>query len=392
MRLFGRIAELLNIANTLKKDAEKIQSITGLIPDSYFSATKIRWILENVSGARKLAQEGKLLFGNSDTWLLWNLTNEKSYLTDATNASRTMIYDIAKNQWSQELLELFNIPETMLPKVLDNAANFGTTNILGEKIMIGSVAGDQQSAAIGQACLQPGESKSTYGTGCFMLLNTGEKKITSQNKLLSTIAYRVNGKTCYALEGSIFVAGAAVQWLRDLLKIIKSASETEELYKQADPNQAVYLIPAFTGLGAPHWNSEVRGAIFGLTRNTGIAELVKATIDSVCYQTKDLIAGTEKDSKLNIKEIKVDGGMANNTSFLQMLSNLLQVEVIKPKIVETTALGVAYLAALQIGMLKDLSEIKSKWQKDNSYTPQLKKESANKQYQKWQQLISKLLN
>lgn len=377
---------------SLKTKAKKIQKITGLIPDAYFSASKIRWILENVTGAKKLALEGKLLFGTADSWLLWNLTKERFHRTDVTNASRTMIYDLAKNSWSTELLELFGIPLKMLPQVLDNAAHFGTTKILGTEIIIGGVAGDQQAAAIGQACIKEGEVKSTYGTGCFIILNTGKKKLTSQNKLLTTIAYRLHGKTSYALEGSIFFAGGTIQWLRDLLKIIKTAAESEALYQQADPNQAVYLIPAFTGLGAPYWKTDVRGAIFGLTRNTGIAELVKAAIDSVCYQTKDLVIAIEKDSKLVLKQIKVDGGMVTNDSFLQFLSDLLQSEIVRPKIIETTALGAAYLAALQVGILKNLDEIQSKWKQDKLFSAKLSKTIANQKYKVWKQFIAKLLS
>lgn len=378
--------------NTLQSKAKKIQKITGLLPDSYFSASKIRWILENVVGAKKLAKEEKLLFGTSDSWLIWNLTKEHLHLTDASNASRTMIYDIEKNEWSAELLELFGIPKNMLPKVLDNAADFGEIEVLGAKVKIGGVAGDQQAAAIGQACTSKGELKSTYGTGCFMILNTGKKKIPSQNKLLTTIAYRLQGKTSYALEGSIFIAGAAIQWLRDLLKIIKTSKETEALYQKADPIQAVYLIPAFTGLGAPYWKSDARGALFGLTRNTGIAELVKAAIDSVCYQTKDLVIAIQKDSGLTIKELKVDGGMVANDSFLQALSDSLQSKVVRPKIIETTALGAAYLAALQVGILQDLEEIKTKWQKDKLFSAKLDKVIAKQKYQTWQKWIAKLLN
>ena len=299
--------------------SEKIQKITGLIIDSYFSATKIKWLLENINGARELANKGELLFGTIDTWIIWNLTEGKNHVTDATNASRTMIFDIKKNTWSSQLLKLFEIPEHILPEVKNCADDFGTTSKFGGEIKIGGVAGDQQAAAIGQACLNAGSVKSTYGTGCFMIMNTGEELKLSKNKLLSTIAYRIDNKNYYALEGSIFIAGAAVQWLRDSLKLINTASETDDLYNQADPTQKIYLVPAFTGLGAPYWDGEARGSIFGLTRNTGIPEMVKAAIDSVAYQTKDLLLAMEKDSGMKINVIRVDGGMVNNESFLQFL-------------------------------------------------------------------------
>ena len=338
--------------NKLKEQghADDILNITGLIVDSYFSATKIKWLLDNISDARELANKGELLFGTIDTWIIWNLTKGASHVTDATNASRTMIFDIKKNIWSNKLLKLFDIPAAILPEVKDCAADFGIASLLDKEIKIGGVAGDQQAAAIGQACLNPGSVKSTYGTGCFMIMNTGEDLKISTNKLLSTIAYRIDGKTSYALEGSIFIAGAAVQWLRDSLKIISDAEETNELYNQADPSQKIYLVPAFTGLGAPYWDGEARGSIFGLTRNSGIPEMVKAAIDSVAYQTKDLLLAMEKDSGLKINVIRVDGGMVKNESFLQFLSSLLQINVDRPTIIETTALGAAYLAGYQAGI------------------------------------------
>ena len=332
--------------NKLKEQghADDILNITGLIVDSYFSATKIKWLLDNISEARELANKGELLFGTIDTWIIWNLTNGKNHVTDATNASRTMIYDIKKNVWSTKLLKLFDIPEDILPEVKDCADDFGLASLFDKEIKIGGVAGDQQAAAIGQACLSPGSVKSTYGTGCFMIMNTGEDLKVSTNKLLSTIAYRIDGKTSYALEGSIFIAGAAVQWLRDSLKIISDAQETNDLYNQADTTQKIYLVPAFSGLGAPYWDGEARGSMFGLTRNTGIPEMVKAAIDSVAYQTKDLLLAMEKDSGMKINVIRVDGGMVNNESFVQFLSSLLLTNVDRPTIIETTSLGAAYLA------------------------------------------------
>ena len=371
--------------NKLKEQghADDILNITGLIVDSYFSATKIKWLLDNISDARELANKGELLFGTIDTWIIWNLTKGASHVTDATNASRTMIYDIKKNIWSTKLLKLFDIPKAILPEVKDCAAEFGIASLLDKEIKIGGVAGDQQAAAIGQACLNPGSVKSTYGTGCFMIMNTGEDLKISTNKLLSTIAYRIDGKTSYALEGSIFIAGAAVQWLRDSLKIISDAEETNELYNQADPSQKIYLVPAFTGLGAPYWDGEARGSIFGLTRNSGIPEMVKAAIDSVAYQTKDLLLAMEKDSGLKIKVIRVDGGMVKNESFLQFLSSLLQINVDRPTIIETTALGAAYLAGYQVGIFKEMEEISSKWKSEKVFVQKMHKKEVKYLYNGW---------
>ena len=371
--------------NKLKEQghADDILNITGLIVDSYFSATKIKWLLDNISDARELANKGELLFGTIDTWIIWNLTKGASHVTDATNASRTMIFDIKKNIWSNKLLKLFDIPATILPEVKDCAADFGIASLLDKEIKIGGVAGDQQAAAIGQACLNPGSVKSTYGTGCFMIMNTGEDLKISTNKLLSTIAYRIDGKTSYALEGSIFIAGAAVQWLRDSLKIITDAEETNELYNQADPSQKIYLVPAFTGLGAPYWDGEARGSIFGLTRNSGIPEMVKAAIDSVAYQTKDLLLAMEKDSGLKINVIRVDGGMVKNESFLQFLSSLLQINVDRPTIIETTALGAAYLAGYQAGIFKNMEEISSKWKSEKVFVQKLHKKEVKYLYNGW---------
>ena len=363
--------------------SEKIQKITGLIIDSYFSATKIKWLLENINGAKERADKGELLFGTIDSWIIWNLTEGKSHVTDATNASRTMIFDIKKNTWSSQLLKLFEIPEHILPEVKNCADDFGTTSKFGGEIKIGGVAGDQQAAAIGQACLNAGSVKSTYGTGCFMIMNTGEELKLSKNKLLSTIAYRVDNKNYYALEGSIFIAGAAVQWLRDSLKLINTASETDDLYNQADPTQKIYLVPAFTGLGAPYWDGEARGSIFGLTRNTGIPEMVKAAIDSVAYQTKDLLLAMEKDSGMKINVIRVDGGMVNNESFLQFLSSLLQTNVDRPTIIETTALGAAYLAGYQSGLFESMDEIFHKWKSEKVFVQKLHKKEVKYLYNGW---------
>ena len=371
--------------NKLKEQghADDILNITGLIVDSYFSATKIKWLLDNISEARELANKGELLFGTIDTWIIWNLTNGKNHVTDATNASRTMIYDIKKNVWSTKLLKLFDIPEDILPEVKDCADDFGLASLFDKEIKIGGVAGDQQAAAIGQACLSPGSVKSTYGTGCFMIMNTGEDLKVSTNKLLSTIAYRIDGKTSYALEGSIFIAGAAVQWLRDSLKIISDAQETNDLYNQADTTQNIYLVPAFSGLGAPYWDGEARGSMFGLTRNTGIPEMVKAAIDSVAYQTKDLLLAMEKDSGMKINVIRVDGGMVNNESFVQFLSSLLLTNVDRPTIIETTSLGAAYLAGYQSKLFRSLSDIDSKWKSERVFEPKIHKKEVKYLYNGW---------
>ncbi|MDB2636719.1 MAG: glycerol kinase GlpK [Alphaproteobacteria bacterium] len=371
--------------NKLKEQghADDILNITGLIVDSYFSATKIKWLLDNISEARELANKGELLFGTIDTWIIWNLTNGKNHVTDATNASRTMIYDIKKNVWSTKLLKLFDIPENILPEVKDCADDFGLASLFDKEIKIGGVAGDQQAAAIGQACLSPGSVKSTYGTGCFMIMNTGEDLKVSTNKLLSTIAYRIDGKTSYALEGSIFIAGAAVQWLRDSLKIISDAQETNDLYNQADTSQKIYLVPAFSGLGAPYWDGEARGSMFGLTRNTGIPEMVKAAIDSVAYQTKDLLLAMEKDSGMKINVIRVDGGMVNNESFVQFLSSLLLTNVDRPTIIETTSLGAAYLAGYQSKLFRSLSDIDSKWKSERVFEPKIHKKEVKYLYNGW---------
>ena len=371
--------------NKLKEQghADDILNITGLIVDSYFSATKIKWLLDNISEARELANKGELLFGTIDTWIIWNLTNGKNHVTDATNASRTMIYDIKKNVWSTKLLKLFDIPEDILPEVKDCADDFGLASLFDKEIKIGGVAGDQQAAAIGQACLSPGSVKSTYGTGCFMIMNTGEDLKVSTNKLLSTIAYRIDGKTSYALEGSIFIAGAAVQWLRDSLKIISDAQETNDLYNQADTTQKIYLVPAFSGLGAPYWDGEARGSMFGLTRNTGIPEMVKAAIDSVAYQTKDLLLAMEKDSGMKINVIRVDGGMVNNESFVQFLSSLLLTNVDRPTIIETTSLGAAYLAGYQSKLFRNLSDIDSKWKSERVFEPKIHKKEVKYLYNGW---------
>ncbi len=365
-----------------------IQSKTGLLLDAYFSASKIRWILDNVPGAREQAERGELAFGTVDTFLLWRLTGGRSHRTDATNASRTLLFNIHDQCWDKELLELFDVPASLLPEVLDSAADFGTsdTQILGAAVPIAGIAGDQQAAAFGQCCFQQGMAKSTYGTGCFLLLNTGDKALNSENRLLSTIAYRLNGKVTYALEGSIFMAGATMQWLRDGLKLFHDAAETEALALQSDKSTQVMFVPAFTGLGAPYWDADARGAIFGLTRDTGIKELVSAALLSVCYQTRDLQKAMQADG-VRPDTLRVDGGMARNDFVLQNLADLLGCRVDRPQVTETTALGVAWLAGLQMGMHESLESIAGQWQLDRSFTPQKDKQWRDERYALWQDAV-----
>ena len=378
------------IKGTIKE--VNIQKISGLIIDPYFSATKIKWIIENNVVAKKLLESSSLLFGTIDTWLLWNLTEKKSHLTDITNASRTMLFDPQNEQWSKKLLDIFKIPKKILPKVEENSYNFGSTKLFGDEIIIGGMAGDQQSATIGQACFNQGQSKSTYGTGCFLLMNIGNKFRVSSNKLLTTVAYKINGKKMYCYEGSIFVAGSSIQWLRDKLFFFKDSKETDKLYSKANIEEKIVSVPALTGLGAPYWNPNVRGAIFGLTRNTSIAEIVKATLDSLCFQTLDLINSMQKDSKTRLKEIRVDGGMINNNNFIQSLSNISQINIIKPKNIETTSLGVAYLAALQVGLLKNTKQIEKLWKKNRIFKPKVSKKKINAQIKIWKKTIKLLIN
>lgn len=367
-----------------------IQQRTGLLLDPYFSASKIRWILDHVEGAQAAAERGELAFGTVDTYLLWRLTGGRSHYTDATNASRTLLFNIHTQRWDEELLTLFNVPPALLPEVLDSAADFGTSeaSILGAPIPIAGIAGDQQAAAFGQCCFEPGMAKSTYGTGCFLLLNTGETALQSQNRLLTTVAYRLEGKVTYALEGSIFMAGATMQWLRDGLKLFKDAEETEELARQADKDMHVLMVPAFTGLGAPYWDADARGAIFGLTRDTGIKELVTAALLSVCYQTRDLQKAMEADGE-RPDTLRVDGGMARNDFVLQNLADLLGCRVDRPRVTETTSLGVAWLAGLQCGLYDSLQSIAQHWQLDRSFEPQKDKAWRDARYLLWQDAVSR---
>jgi len=367
---------------------------TGLLIDSYFSGTKISWILDQVPGARQRAEGGELCFGTVDSFLLFRLSGGRTHATDATNASRTMLFNIHDNCWDKELLELLRVPQAMLPEVKDCAADFGASDpeLFGTAIAIRGIAGDQQAALVGQACFSPGMIKSTYGTGCFIVLNTGDQPVRSRNRLLTTIGYRLSGKTTYALEGSIFVAGAAVQWMRDAMGLIESAADTGKLARQADINQDVYLVPAFTGLGAPHWDADARGAIFGITRATGPAELSKAALESVCYQTRDLLEAMHGDwPGMADTVLRVDGGMVASNYTMQFLADILSAPVDRPVVLETTALGAAYLAGLGCGLLPPPEEFSGSWKRDKRFTPDLDQAVRARKYQGWQEAVRRTL-
>jgi len=369
---------------------------TGLLLDPYFSATKLGWILDHVDSARARAEAGDLLFGTVDTYLIWRLTGGRSHVTDATNAARTMMYNIIDGGWDDELLALFNIPRAMLPDVRDSSGEFGFTRpdlFGGASLPILGVAGDQQAATVGQACFEPGMTKSTYGTGCFALMNTGDKAVFSRNKLLTTIAYQLNGKPVYALEGSIFIAGAVVQWLRDGLKMITTAAETEALAKAANMTEQVYLVPAFTGLGAPYWNAECRGAIFGLTRNTGPQEIARAALESIAFQTRDLIEAMREDwGSEGQTVLRIDGGMVANDWAMQNLANQLLAPVDRPQVTETTASGAAYLAGLAAGICPSPQEFAANWSLEKRFDPALSPAEANRLYQGWRKAVARLLH
>ena len=368
--------------------SEWLASKTGLLLDPYFSATKIAWLLDHVPDARAQAEAGELAFGTIDSWLLWQLTGGATHATDATNASRTALFNIHSQQWDDELLTFFKVPRRLLPEVRDSAADFGHTDpaLFGAAIPIRGIAGDQQAALIGQACFAPGMGKSTYGTGCFVVLNTGSQCVRSANRLLSTVAYRLNGQTTYALEGSIFVAGAAVQWLRDAVHLIQSAGESEALARSLTDSQGVYLVPAFTGLGAPYWDPQARGAILGLTRDTGLAHIVRAALESVAYQTRDLLDAMTADS-LAPTELRVDGGMVINEWLMQFLADTLQVSVLRPQVTETTALGAAFLAGLGAGVYQTLEQISALWAKQKTFTPVMPATQAAQLMQGWRAAI-----
>ncbi len=368
---------------------------TGLLLDPYFSASKIAWILANVAGAQERARAGLLRFGTIDSFLIWRLTGGRVHATDATNASRTMLYDISAGRWDDDLLRLFDIPAAMLPEVRDSAGDFGMTDpgLFGRPIPIRGVAGDQQAATVGQACFAQGMMKSTYGTGCFALLNTGREKVTSTNRLLTTIAYQLDGKPTYALEGSIFVAGAVVQWLRDGLGIIADAAETEKLAQVADPEQRVYLVPAFTGLGAPYWDARCRGAIYGLTRGTGPAELARAALESVAFQTRDLIEAMRADWHGGGQTVlRVDGGMTASDWTMQAIADQLAAPVDRPEITETTALGAAYLAGLAVGTCPDPESFSKEWKRERRFVPQLEDAARQAAYAGWKDAVRRTLS
>ena len=371
-------------------NASVIQQKTGLIIDAYFSATKLKWILDNVTGVREKAEKGELAFGTIDSWLTWKLTNGEVHVTDVSNASRTMLFNIHSLHWDEELLHLFNIPASVLPEVKPSSMVLGVTgNIIPDsRIPIAGIAGDQQSALFGQMCTQPGMVKNTYGTGCFMLMNTGEKAILSKNNLLTTIAWEIDGKTEYALEGSVFIAGAVVQWLRDELKFIRSSAEVEELAATVADNGGVYVVPAFAGLGAPHWNQHARGSIFGLTRGSNAAHMAKAALESIAYQTYDVLASMEADAGIKIKELRVDGGATVNNQLMQFQSDILNCNVVRPKITETTALGAAYLAGLAVGYWKNIDEIQQQWQAEKSFIPVMENNRRNELLKGWQRAVT----
>lgn len=350
-----------------------IQQRTGLVVDAYFSATKVKWILDHVEGARARAAKGELCFGTVDSWLLWKLTNGKVHATDVSNASRTMLFNIHTLAWDEELLQLFDVPASMLPEVRSSSEVYGhTQNVLtAHNVPIAGIAGDQQAALFGQMCTQPGMVKNTYGTGCFMLMNTGEKAVPSSNNLLTTIAWKVNGVTQYALEGSVFIAGAVVQWLRDGLKIIRNSSEVESLAAQVSSSEGVYVVPAFAGLGAPYWNQHARGTIVGITRGTTGAHFARAALDSIAYQTRDVLKAMEADSGIAIKELRVDGGATANNLLMQFQSDILHTNVVRPTVVETTALGAAYLAGLAVGYWSGTDDIQQQWQMERVFSPQM---------------------
>ncbi|MEQ1769000.1 MAG: glycerol kinase GlpK [Devosia sp.] len=385
------------VCEKLKKAGKErlVSRKTGLLLDPYFSGTKIGWILDNVKGARKRAERGELAFGTVDSWLIWRLTNGATHATDASNASRTLLYNIETGDWDDELLDLFRVPRAMLPEVKDNADDFGTTtrDVLGAAIAIRGSAGDQQAATIGQACFNPGMMKSTYGTGCFALLNTGSEIVRSKNRLLTTVAYRLDGKTTYALEGAIFMAGASIQWLRDKLGLFEDASHTGALAKASNPKSEVYLVPAFVGLGAPWWDTDARAAIYGLTRDTGKSDLTRAALESVAYQTQDLLSAMRKDWKgARDTVLRVDGGMVASDWTMQFLSDILDVPVDRPNILETTALGAAWLAGYKAGVWPDMKGFAKRWALDRQFNPSMDAGVRKKKLAGWSDAVRRTLS
>lgn len=384
------------ICDKLKREGydTKIKEKTGLLIDAYFSGTKIKWILDNVEGAREKAENGDLLFGTIDTWLIWNLTRGKVHVTDYSNAARTMLYNIKELKWDDEILELLDIPKSMLPEVKPSSYIYGYTDetmLAGAQIPISGCAGDQQSALFGQTCFEEGSAKNTYGTGCFMLMNTGEKMVESKNGLLTTIAWGVDGKVEYALEGSIFIAGAAIQWLRDELKILYNAKQSEFYAKSVEDTNGVYVVPAFAGLGAPYWDMYARGAIMGLTRGANREHLVRATLESIAYQVKDILEAMQEDSGIDLKGLKVDGGASANDFLMQFQSDILDVNINRPKVVETTALGAAYLAGLAVGFYENKDDIKNSWIIEKEFTPNMSDNKRKVLYKGWKRAVQRSL-
>jgi glycerol kinase len=378
----------------LKKSGknELIRKKTGLVIDSYFSGTKVKWILDNVKGARAKAEAGDLILGTIDTWLIWNFTKGEQHITDVTNASRTMLFNINSMNWDEELLELFTIPKSMLPEVKQSSDVYGYTKstFFDTKIPIAGIAGDQQAALFGQMCTKPGMVKNTYGTGCFMLMNIGEKPIVSENNLLTTVAWKVNGKTTYALEGSIFIAGAVVQWLRDSLKIIRNSTDVETLASSVKSSDGVYFVPAFAGLGAPHWNQHAKGTIFGLTRGSTDAHIARAALESIAFQTMDILKAMEADANISIKELRVDGGATINNMLMQFQSDVLNTKTVRPKVVETTAMGAAFLAGLAVGYWENPEEIQDIWQTDKTFSPTADRVETEEIIKGWYRAIDAL--
>ncbi len=371
---------------------EKIKNKTGLVVDAYFSGTKIKWLLDNVDGARERAEKGELRFGTIDSWLIWKLTGGETHVTDYTNASRTLIYNIFELEWDQEMLDILEIPESMLPEVKQSSEVYGKTadyHFFGQNVPIAGIAGDQQAATFGQVCYEKGTAKNTYGTGCFMLMNTGEKAVKSENGLLTTIAYGVDGKVNYALEGSIFIAGAAIQWLRDEMKLIDSAPESEEHARKVDDTGGVYMVPAFAGLGAPYWDMYARGTIVGLTRGSSKDHIIRATLESIAYQSRDVLEAMEADSGIELKKMRVDGGAAMNDFLMQFQADILGSEVERPEINETTALGAAYLAGLAVGYWKNKEELIEKWKKDKDFKSEMTEEKREKLYKGWKKAVER---
>ncbi|MCK5780540.1 MAG: glycerol kinase GlpK [Psychrilyobacter sp.] len=371
---------------------EYIRKNTGLVVDAYFSGTKVKWILDNIEGAREKAENGELLFGTIDTWLVWKLTNGKVHVTDYTNASRTMMFNIKTLEWDEKLLEILDIPKSMLPEVKNSSEVYGYANLGGKggfRIPIAGIAGDQQAALFGQACFNPGEAKNTYGTGCFLLMNTGEKMVESKNGLLTTIAIGMNGKVEYALEGSVFVGGASIQWLRDEMGLIKDAADSEYFAQKVEDSNGVYVVPAFVGLGSPYWDMYARGCIVGLTRGANRNHIIRATLESIAYQSKDLIEAMQEDSGIKLSSLRVDGGAVANNFLMQFQSDILEADVLRPKVTETTALGAAYLAGLAVGFWDDKKEITERWTLNRKFSPDMSEEKRVKSYKGWKKAVTR---